>query len=93
MPRSNRPRRPQHVPLRSAALVRREIASDGEWVVRNVPGSSSTKDYRCPGCNEIIPAGTGHLVTWPAAEHGSVDDRRHWHAPCWTARARRRPGR
>jgi hypothetical protein len=79
--------------LRSAALVRREIASDGEWVVRNVPGSSSTKDYRCPGCNEIIPAGTGHLVTWPAAEHGSVDDRRHWHAPCWTARARRRPGR
>jgi hypothetical protein len=80
------------VPLRSAALTRRESGPDGEWVVRSVPGSSSTKDYRCPGCDQLVRAGTGHLVTWPAAEHGSVEDRRHWHVACWGARLRRGPG-
>ncbi len=77
MPRSNRPRRsqrrqPDYVPLRSAAVTRTERAADGEWLVRSVPGSSSVKDYRCPGCDQLIPAGTGHLVTWPAGDWGSV---------------------
>ena len=80
------------MPLRSAAYTRRESAPDGEWVVRTVPGSSATKPYRCPGCDQVIPPGTGHVVTWPAAEHGCVDDRRHWHTSCWAARGRRRPG-
>ncbi|MFD1532176.1 hypothetical protein [Pseudonocardia aurantiaca] len=93
MPRANRPRRPEHVPLRSAELTRRESGPDGEWVVRSVSGSSSTKDYRCPGCDQLIRAGTGHVVTWPAEEWGSVADRRHWHVACWAARGRRRPGR
>jgi hypothetical protein len=38
-----------------------------------------------------------HLVAWPAdteqaAWHGGggLDDRRHWHTPCWNARLRRR---
>ena len=57
--RSNRHRRPDHVPLRSAGHVRAESGPDGDWVVRSVPGSSSTKDYRCPGCDQLITAGTG----------------------------------
>lgn len=92
MARSRRHRRPEHAPLRSAALTRRESAPDGDWVVRTIPGSSAGKDYRCPGCQQVIRAGTGHVVTWPADELGSVADRRHWHAACWAARARRRPG-
>ena len=91
MPRENRPRRPAHVPLRSAAFSRRESGPDGDWVVRSVSGSTA-KDYRCPGCEQLIRAGTGHVVAWPADELGSVADRRHWHTGCWAARTRRRPG-
>ena len=91
MPRANR-RREDHVPLRSATAGRVEVGADGEWQVRQVSGSAATRDYRCPGCDQVIPAGTPHVVAWPAAEHGSVADRRHWHTPCWAARARRRPG-
>ncbi|MGQ0572870.1 MAG: hypothetical protein ACT4RN_01555 [Pseudonocardia sp.] len=97
MPRANRPRRPPHVPLRAAAHVRAESGADGDWVVRTVPGSSPSsgppKAYRCPGCDQLIPAGVAHLVTWPAGEYGTVEQRRHWHAPCWAARDRRRRGR
>ena len=93
MPRSNRPRRPDHVPLRPAAVTRTESGPDGEWIVRVVPGASSTKDYRCPGCDQLVPAGTGHVVAWPAGEHGSAADRRHWHTGCWAHRLTRRPGR
>jgi hypothetical protein len=93
VPRSHRPKRPAHVPLRSASLTRSESGPDGDWLVRSVPGSSSAKDYRCPGCDQLIRAGVGHLVTWPAGEWGSVQDRRHWHTACWGARHRRRPGR
>lgn len=94
MPRSSRPQRPPHVPLRSASFTRGESGPDGEWVVRSVPGSAdrAAKSYRCPGCDQEVPASTPHIVAWPAAEHGSVDERRHWHTPCWHARGRRRPG-
>ncbi|MFX4291724.1 ATP/GTP-binding protein [Streptomyces bohaiensis] len=56
------------------------------WVVRQVAGSSG-KHYRCPGCDQLIPPGTGHVVAWE--QHGTVDDRRHWHRACWNARDRR----
>jgi hypothetical protein len=92
MARVNR-RREDRMPLRSAVVTRVEIGPDGEWQVRHIPGASSTRDYRCPGCDQVVPAGTPHLVAWPAGEYGSVDERRHWHAPCWAARERRRPGR
>jgi hypothetical protein len=93
MPRRGHRRRDEHVPLRSAALTRTESEPDGEWVVRSVPGASSVRAYRCPGCDqEILPA-VPHVVAWPAGEWGTVDDRRHWHAACWAARAHRRPGR
>jgi hypothetical protein len=92
MARVNRRRRDEHLPLRSAAAHRVEVAPDGEWQVRQVTGSSATRDYRCPGCDQVVAAGTPHIVAWPAGEHGSVDERRHWHTPCWAARGRRQPG-
>jgi hypothetical protein len=65
---------------------------DGDWVVRLVPGAASAKSYRCPGCDQEIPAGTPHLVAWPSLSPGP-SDRRHWHRPCWDRRMQRRPGR
>jgi hypothetical protein len=63
--------------------------ADGDWLVRKVAGS--TKAYRCPGCDQEIGPGVEHLVAWPADERGDLTDRRHWHAGCWRARARRAP--
>jgi hypothetical protein len=65
---------------------------DGDWVVRLVPGAASAKSYRCPGCDQEIPAGTPHLVAWPSLSPGPTE-RRHWHRPCWDRRIQRRPGR
>ena len=56
--------------------------------VRFVQPYEATKTYLCPGCNQEIPAGTGHVVAVP---HEAPDLRRHWHRGCWTARHRRRP--
>ena len=64
---------------------------DGEWVVRRVTGTGATKTYRCPGCDHEIPAATPHVVAFPADDYGTVEDRRHWHTPCWQARGRRGP--
>lgn len=63
---------------------------DGEWYVRTILAAAATKAYRCPGCDQVIPPGTAHLVAWQA-DVGSAEDRRHWHRPCWNARLRRRP--
>jgi len=66
---------------------------DGQWVVQHLTAPSATKAYRCPGCNHEVPVGAAHLVAWradgPLAGLGGVDERRHWHIPCWRARARR----
>jgi hypothetical protein len=70
-------------------------APDGSWFVRTVTAAGAMKEYRCPGCDHEIAVGMPHVVVWPA-EHrggyglGQVDDRRHWHTPCWHASARRR---
>ena len=71
-------------------LERVESHPDGEWVVRPVAGADAGKAYRCPGCDHEVRARTPHVVAWPV---GDVDDRRHWHTPCWAARSRRRPAR
>ena len=63
---------------------------DDEVDVRFVQPYQATKTYLCPGCNQSIPAGVGHMVVVP---HEAVDLRRHWHRGCWNARHRRRPGR
>jgi len=69
---------------------------DGDWVVRRLTGSGSAKSYRCPGCLQLIPLATPHLVAWPVEGtvlSGGPEDRRHWHAACWRARDRRGPRR
>lgn len=70
---------------RPAAVAAGERLEDG-YVVRALAGSAALKAYRCPGCDQELPAGTPHVVAWPA---GSPDDRRHWHSACWAARGRR----
>jgi hypothetical protein len=93
VPRRNYRRRDAEAPL-DAVRMRRGVERvqahpDGEWLVRNVPGAD--KPYRCPGCDQEIPPGVGHVVVWPADERGDLTDRRHWHTGCWQARDRRRP--
>lgn len=95
-PRRNRPRRADQAEVSAAGgspgpgagygLERTESWRGEEWVVRPVAGSTG-KRYRCPGCDQEIPAGVGHVVAWP--RYGSVDDRRHWHRTCWNAREKR----
>ena len=66
------------------------MAPDDEVEVRRVQPYQAAKAYLCPGCNQEIPAGTGHVVAVPP---DAPDLRRHWHSPCWEHRSRRRPGR
>ncbi|WP_329312087.1 ATP/GTP-binding protein [Streptomyces sp. NBC_01262] len=68
-------------------MQRTESWQGEEWFVRPIAGSTAGKHYRCPGCDQEIPPGVGHLVAWP--EYGGVDDRRHWHRACWNAKDRR----
>jgi hypothetical protein len=70
---------------------------DGDWIVRPVPGAGTTKAYRCPGCDQEIVPGTPHVVAWPAdgtlmSGGVGVEERRHWHRPCWQHRLRRGRG-
>ncbi|HEY3873138.1 MAG TPA: hypothetical protein VGM10_32580 [Actinocrinis sp.] len=78
-----------------------ESAADGDWIVRSVTGAASAKTYRCPGCGQEIRPGSPHVVAWPTDRGGpgragpgwsggGLEDRRHWHTPCWNARLRRR---
>ena len=91
--RSVRPADPERQLLGGHQQV--ETWPDGEWAVRQVTGSAATKPYRCPGCAQVIPMATPHVVAWPA-EPGELSAdglsrRRHWHSGCWRARDRRRP--
>ncbi|OBK13907.1 hypothetical protein [Mycobacterium asiaticum] len=75
-------------------LRRVETGPDGyEYEVRPVAAARAVKTYRCPGCDHEIRSGIAHLVVWRAESPGSIDDRRHWHTPCWTHRATRSPTR
>ncbi|MDQ4132192.1 MAG: hypothetical protein M3179_03070 [Actinomycetota bacterium] len=60
------------------------------YEVRRVQPYEARKPYRCPGCNQEIAVGAGHLVVLP---RDGPDLRRHWHHACWGYRHRRRPGR
>ena len=84
------PRGDEHVP-RAPPTAARVSGADGEWQVRQVPGAAAIKDYRCPGCDQVDPGRHGARGGL-ARRNGSVDDRRHWHTPCWPRAARRRPG-
>ena len=64
--------------------------SDDDVEVRRVQPYEAHKAYLCPGCNQEIGVGVGHVVVVPT---DAPDLRRHWHHPCWANRARRLPGR
>ena len=76
-----------------ASAERLESWRGEDWVVRAMPGApgAAGKVYRCPGCDQLIPAGSAHVVVWPAVDR-EAGDRRHWHTSCWAARNRREPG-
>jgi hypothetical protein len=65
-----------------------EEHEDGIYVVRKLTGSSSTKPYRCPGCDQMIPTATPHTVAWLEYD---VETRRHWHNACWAKKNHRGP--
>lgn len=98
MARRNNRRSDEAADLSPSIAHRRVVEMpDGEWVVQSITGSASTKMYRCPGCDQEIRPATPHIVAWPF-DSGLQDDtrlqeRRHWHTPCWNARQRRRPAR
>lgn len=86
MPRRNR-RNPEFFEAPEAVAPTR--ADTPHWAqapgydVRNVGGQ---KEYRCPGCDHSVRAGTWHLVVVPQDD---VDARRHWHTECWKRELRR----
>ncbi|RZS87086.1 hypothetical protein EV189_2508 [Motilibacter rhizosphaerae] len=69
-----------------------DVLDGAPHYVRAVTGAAATKAYRCPGCDQLVPPATPHLLVWPVGSSG-IDWRRHWHTPCWAARDRRRPAR
>jgi len=86
---------PRNLPaLPSPMLKRVETGPDGhEYEVRPIAAARAVKTYRCPGCDHQIRSGTAHVVVWRAESPGAIDDRRHWHTPCWAKRATRGPTR
>lgn len=92
-PRRNRPKqrgRRAKIDDESDAASHQGIEehSEGIYTVRKITGSSSSKPYRCPGCDQLIPMATPHIVAW--IEH-DVEYRRHWHSACWAKKDKRRP--
>ncbi len=63
-----------------------------QWTVREVRGNDSGRTFRCPGCQQEVAAAMPHTVVWPSETMHGVENRRHWHTRCWSARDRRRPG-
>ena len=55
--------------------------------VRRIQPYQAGKVYRCPGCQQEIAQGVGHVVVVPLAD---TSERRHWHTGCWSYRFRRR---
>ncbi len=57
------------------------------YTVQPIGAKNALKDYRCPGCGQVIPPGMAHVVAWEEESiWGSargVEDRRHWHNHCW----------
>ena len=85
MPRKNRRdpgyyEKPEAPPARASAP---DWALAAGYDVRQVGGQ---KEYRCPGCDHAVRAGSWHLVIVP---HEDIDARRHWHTECWRKELRR----
>ncbi|MBB4855052.1 hypothetical protein HNP40_002444 [Mycobacteroides chelonae] len=87
------PHREPGSPVPSIGADRIEQGADGfDYYVRRIAGARAIKVYRCPGCDHEIAIGVTHVVVWPVDDRAG-EDRRHWHAPCWTNRANRSPTR
>ncbi|MGH3521349.1 MAG: hypothetical protein ACRDUT_16330 [Mycobacterium sp.] len=95
MTRRRTPPRRRQPPRPLPAVRRVETGPDGyEYEVRPVAAARAGKVYRCPGCDHEIRSGTAHVVVWPAnGGAAAMDDRRHWHTPCWANRGTRGPTR
>ncbi len=62
---------------------------EDEVEVRRIHPFEARKTYLCPGCNQDIPPGVGHVVVVPRE---APDLRRHWHRHCWRLEVRRSNG-
>ncbi len=60
----------------------------GVELVTVVQPYAARKPYLCPGCEQTIEVGLGHLVVIP---EDAPDLRRHWHRGCWFKEQRSRP--
>ena len=78
-------------PTRDPAGARRQLGVMDGWrrevEIRRIQPYQARKAYLCPGCNQEIAVGMGHLVVVPLE---APDLRRHWHLACWEYRDRRR---
>jgi hypothetical protein len=88
---ARRPPPTRESPVLRALQEAIELAGEepAELEVHKVSAHQAVKRYLCPGCQQEILPGTGHVVVIP---RGAADLRRHWHTPCWLARKHRRPG-
>jgi hypothetical protein len=75
-------------PQRTSFVTDPETGAVAE--LRRVQPFAARKLYLCPGCNQDIRVGVGHVVVVPLDDPGN---RRHWHAPCFEQSGARRPGR
>lgn len=94
MPRRHRRAADAPGPSSTRSLTERIETHQGlDYRVRTLRGDSASGSggpYRCPGCDQLVPAGSPHIVAWPDHD-AEASDRRHWHTVCWTNRATRQP--
>ncbi|ORB88847.1 hypothetical protein [Mycobacterium persicum] len=94
MARRRKPPNRQWPVTRSPMPRRVETGPDGYlYEVRAIAAARAVKTYRCPGCDHEIRTGTSHVVVWPADRSEAIEERRHWHTPCWASRGTRGPTR
>lgn len=73
------PRRRASRPSRSGAVFVDDPITGRLAELQRVQPYRARKEYICPGCNQEIRPGVGHVVMVPL---GEAEMRRHWHAPC-----------
>ena len=70
-----------------AGVRRVETKRGSRWVVQPISEKNAQKEYRCPGCDQVIPPRQSHIVAWEElslmGSQRAVEDRRHWHSYCW----------
>ncbi|MEX2441365.1 MAG: hypothetical protein WD400_01830 [Pontimonas sp.] len=92
MPRRHRRDRDQdaealNIERLRTGIRRVETKRGSRYVVQPISEKNALKDYRCPGCGQIIPPGQAHLVAWEdeslLGSNRALEERRHWHSHCW----------